>query len=100
MDFDSWFDQFQPIKNNFNDGAPYEQTMFETYGNELAFVIRAAKTNPQTVWTLVESGESDSLFLLNGFCYVNRIGYFITAKPYAEQTDFEVLVWSDSEIEQ
>ena len=98
MNFDEWFDFFQPIKNQYDNGASYDGALFETYGNELEFVKHAAKTKPETVWTIVESSESDSLYLLNGFRIVNRLGYFITNKPNADKSEFSILIWSADEI--
>lgn len=58
--------------------------LFETFGKELAFV---RSQDPRTIWTLVADGDEH---LLSGFHIVNRIGYFVSATPFPENTDIEV----------
>lgn len=87
MSFEQWVEAYKPIKNTFNELAPYDGTMFETFGNELAHV-RAADEN--TVWTLV-TGDDDELVVSNGFHYVNRVGYLVTEVPFAEKPGMEFL---------
>ena len=59
--------------------------MYETYGNELDYVNTQLNKH---VWTWVDTEEGDAI--LSGKHWVNRIGYFITEKPWTEAT--EVLV--------
>jgi hypothetical protein len=51
--------------------------LFETYGEELAFVRRQ---DPRTIWTLLD-GEGGDQFVASGYHLVNRIGYLISTTP-------------------
>jgi hypothetical protein len=62
--------------------------MFETYGSELEFI---RTINPNHVWTLGD-GDDGGMYIWNGYGIVNRIGYFITAVPFEDNTTIQVLV--------
>lgn len=87
--FEQWWDTFQPTGEPTTHGGPHignDPKMFETFGADLAMVRKAHETNPRTVWTLLDcDGE---LYVGAGYHFVNRIGYFITKKPWTEK-DFE-----------
>lgn len=53
-------------------------TIFETYGNDLEKVIATNNEHPDRVWTLLEC--NGSLYTVQGYQLVNRIGYIITEK--------------------
>lgn len=76
LDWQYWEDTFQPITNHFDENAAYDGCLFETYGQEVAFVAEQA---PGTVWTLLDTDEG--LVLNSGFHLVNRIGYIVTERP-------------------
>jgi len=84
--YDDLVDQYQPIENPFDKDAGYEGCMFETYGEENEFVLD--KLNRNTVWTLI-TGDNEDFWVIPGYHIVNRMGYFITTKPW-ESTDIEV----------
>jgi hypothetical protein len=84
--YDDWVDQYQPIQNPFDKNAGYEGCMFETYGEENEFVLD--KLNRNTVWTLI-TGDNEESWIIPGYHIVNRMGFFITTKPW-ESTDIEV----------
>ena len=77
------FDALFPLlPNRLNPHAAWTDSsgtghLFETHGDELAFVGRQ---DPRTAWTLVDS-EDGSLQLLSGFHVVNRIGYLVSSVP-------------------
>ena len=77
--------EFQPQLNLLNQNASWDGCLYETYGEELAYVFR---TNPRNVWTWVESDEG--LFLISGLHFVNRLGYLITAQPWSHDCDYLV----------
>lgn len=52
--------------------------LFETYGQDLDTVRRIAEIAPTRVWTLVDSDNGGTAWL-NGYHYVNRILYAVTA---------------------
>lgn len=81
FDLIMWEEKYKPIKNHLDDNASWDGTMFETYGEELAFVKAQA---PNTIWTY---GEEDGKFYIQaGWHYVNRIGYFITEVPFEDES--------------
>lgn len=72
-----WFEQYKPIKNTIDDNASVNGYMFETYGDELAYVVTKDLEN---IWTYSDD-DSGTPFISNGYHLVNRIGYFITEVP-------------------
>lgn len=79
FDLVMWEEKYKPIKNHLDDNASWDGTMFETYGEELAFVKAQA---PNTIWTYGE--EDDKFYIQAGWHYVNRLGYFITEVPFED----------------
>ena len=79
--FDAWVEQFIPLKNHFDDNASMDGLMFETYGEEVAYV-RAQDIN--RIWTFTE--DDGVIYVGEGMHIVNRLGYAVTEKPYAENT--------------
>ncbi|KZD12450.1 hypothetical protein [Oceanibaculum pacificum] len=78
LSYDDWHAQYRPIDNAVDLIAPFEGTLFGTFGPELD-AVRAA--DPLCVWTLVEWGDADNMYVLSGCHLVNRVGYFITDRP-------------------
>lgn len=90
MDFDEWCATYKPIPNNIVEDSSFDGTMFETYGDEVAFV---KKTNPAYIW-MYGDGDDGGTYLWNGWHIVNRIGYFITEVPCPADTTIQVKVSS------
>ena len=87
-----WQEQFKPIKNHFAKNDP-DLEMFETYGEEVEFVISKAEENK--VWTW---GDGDfASYISNGYHYVNRIGYYVCEVPYDEDTEYEIIISTEEE---
>jgi hypothetical protein len=87
-DFDM---QYPLLTNQLNPNASWafddgRGCLFETYGQELAFIRRQ---DLRTVWTLVD-GDDGELYVLSGFHYVNRIGYLVSTVPVPDETDIQV----------
>ena len=61
--------------------------MYETYGEEADIVW---KQDPKNVWTLID-GEDNDLWIIQGRCFVNRLGYFITEKPWNDDVTVDVI---------
>ena len=82
LDMETWENTYDPIVNHMNNNASFQDEqgngiMFETYGVELDYI----STYPaEYVWTLISSDEK--LHIRNGYRIVNRLGYFITKKPW------------------
>jgi len=74
---DAWEEKYQPIQNHVDENAGDK---FETYGEELDYVLSIADTEPKRVWTLVD-GDDGNLYITSGYHLVNRINYFITKNP-------------------
>jgi hypothetical protein len=76
------------IRNPFDSTAGWgtgedgEGCLFETFGEEFAFV---RQQDPATVWTFVDA-EDDQQLVISGLHYVDRIGYLISSKPVPHDT--------------
>lgn len=69
------------IQNHLDDNSSFDGVMFETYGDEVKFVQSMIEEN--RVITLAEyDGE---MCIVNGFHFVDRIGYFVTEKSITEE---------------
>ncbi len=90
MDYEEWIETYKPIQNHLCPDAESEGKMFETYGKEREFILAQHEEEPGKVWTLVQ-GDDDSWIIIDGFHYVNRIGYFVTEAAY-EGDYLEILV--------
>jgi hypothetical protein len=79
------FDELYPlVENHLNPAAGWvvgdgRGCLFETYGEELAFVRRQ---NPLRVWTLVDGDDGD-MYLVSGPWVVNRVAYLVSTVPTA-----------------
>ena len=86
-------EQFRPIKNHLSSDS--DQQMFETYGEEVEFVI--SKVEENKVWTWAD-GDYCS-YVSNGYHDVNRIGYYVCEVPYDEDTEYEIITSTEEECE-
>ena len=82
--WDSWADKFKPIKNHLVIDP--DEKMFETYGDEVEFVVNY---DPKYVWTNLQGDESD--LICAGYHFVNRLGYYITEVPWEDEDDYALL---------
>ena len=78
QELDNWTAKYKPIKNHLDDNASGDGDMFETFGEELAFVLGS---DPKCIWTLV-NGDNGNLYIVDGYHLVNRVNYFITEVPF------------------
>lgn len=62
-----------PVPNHLDSHASWDGYMFETYGDQLAYVRQQPLNN---VWTIIE--EDGCQYIVTGYRIVNRLGYFIT----------------------
>ena len=88
-------EQYELVTNHIDDNASFDGNMFETFDDELTFVIQMAKEN--RVITIIEGDEDVenefgeptlNMFYVSGMHLVNRIGYLVTKEPITEE--FEV----------
>jgi hypothetical protein len=85
LTFSQWEVKYKPNANHLVEGASFQDEdgvgiMFETYGVEVDYV----KTNSnEHIWTYVdEDGEG---YILAGWHFINRIGYFVTTEPWTDE---------------
>jgi hypothetical protein len=94
--FDAWNTKYQPIQNHIDTDAGDK---FETYGEELDYVLSIANTEPARVWTLVE-GDDGNLYVTSGYHLVNRLNYFITHNPCElEYEEYPYFIYEEEEEE-
>ena len=88
MDFDDWCDAYKPIKNHIDTNASFNGEMFETYGDEVAFV----KEQPEDRIWMYGDGDDGGSYIWSGWGFVNRLGYFITEVPCPPNTTIQIRV--------
>ena len=86
MNLQEWDAKYKPITNSFDDNASLGGVMFETYGDELQFVILQ---NNNHIWTY-QDGDDGEPIITSGYHLFNRIGYFITEVPWEDYEEVEV----------
>jgi hypothetical protein len=92
--FEEWESKYKPIENKL---AGCDK--FETYGEELDYVLSIANTEPARVWTLVD-GDDGNLYIVSGYHLVNRINYFITQNPCElEYEEYPYFIYEEDEEE-
>jgi hypothetical protein len=90
MRFEDWAKSYCPIKNHLDSNASVNGFMFETFGEERAWVSKQPRN---CVWTLLDFDEKS--VIVPGIRMVNRLGHFVTREPYNFGVigfDFEVEV--------
>lgn len=85
--YEKFVEIYKPIKNHIIQDTPYNGYMFETYGNQLKYIKESGHTDKH-IWTLLEC-DNEERWIVPGYLYVNRLGYFITEKEW-ESEDIEV----------
>lgn len=89
LDYFDWCEQYKPVRNTIDSNPSFDGCMFETYGAEYE-AVKAA--DPACVWTYID-GDDGGTYIVNGWHYVNRIGYFITKLPFDDSNaDYQVEV--------
>jgi len=84
ISMDNFFEIYKPIKNEVTKGSGYDGCMFDTHGKDLEKVKQHKQGN---IWTVI-NGEGIHLQIIAGFHFVNRLGYFITEKPWENENQF------------
>jgi hypothetical protein len=83
---DEWENTFELVENHITG----EGQLFETYGDELEFIQNLPDQN---VWTLAD-GDDGGIYISEGMHFVNRIGYYVTAKPWSKESSYSICVRS------
>ena len=81
---------FKPIINT-NSG----DTLFETYGEDLDFVLEISKSNHRKVWTLIDG--DNGLVIVSGYRLVNRVHYIVTENEWIDDND--LVLYCDELVE-
>ena len=95
---EEWFDTFKPLPNLIDPDASFSDGengyMFETYGDELTFIQGA---NDNVIWTYGD-GDDGGTYIWSGYSFVNRIGYFITERPWVNDVQ-ALVIPADDELD-
>ena len=84
MTYEEFLDKYEPLQNTMEDSSAFNGLMFETYGEELERVEQAVfDRGIESVCTIIEV-EGD-FYVVEGFQFVNRYGYFILSQPCHEE---------------
>ena len=90
---EEWIYHFNPLVNHLDKNASFDDgsggIMFETYGEEYDYVASIGQKDPNRIWTYIDNEEGETT-IINRWAFVNRIGYFITEKPYDDMLDITV----------
>ena len=86
LTMETWEEKYNPLINHLDSNASFQNEygvgiMYETYGDELAFV--ESKANENKVWTYVDT-ENGGTAIVAGMSWVNRIGYFVTEESWED----------------
>lgn len=97
MTFEEWKAKYNPIYNHLDTNASFQDEsgngiMFETYKEELEFV---RKQEPHTIWTF-HHGDNNCSYISSGYHLFNRLGYFITANPWNDGEDIQIVTQEDN----
>lgn len=105
MTEEKWFEEYKPVPNHFDPNASWHDGehgyMFETYGEEQDYIYAH---DYKHVWTYMDVDNGSAL--VAGRHFVNRIGYFITEKPwesgeeYVQVDEYEEEMDEDDEMEE
>ena len=94
LSIEEWEHHFKPVNNHIDVESSFDGIMFETYTEEYDYVAAIGQKEPNRIWTLVDA-EDGSTLIINRWAFVNRIGYFITEKPYDDTLDIQVQLDKD-----
>lgn len=88
--YDQWVRYFEPEPNFITNDAPFDGTMFETYGSDDDYVRSVIRemNGDSFVWTLVDGDEAN--MIVSGYNVVNRLGYFVTKAPAVGVVEVEL----------
>lgn len=104
MDRAEWVEKYKPLEFSFGSEGGFHENLeedgvvFTRIGKrqpEFGEVVRAPADR---VWTEL---EVDGLqFIVSGYHFVNSVGYYITAEPFAPDNSDQVTLWgSEDEID-
>lgn len=91
MNEDEFDKKFNLVTNHLNPNSSFDGYMFETYGEELDYIVEmnSKAETKNKIWTVVE-GDDESMYYISGYHIVNRIGYLITEEEVRNNTQINV----------
>jgi len=90
-----WEAYFKPFVNHLENNAGWEGEdgrgiMFETYGDELEFVLGC---NPACVWTYRDDEDGTPVLVSGMHAFeMGVIGYFVTQVPVADGDSYNIIL--------
>jgi len=84
-----WQRVVQLLRPKYESRLTILQSSIETYGEEYDHVAAIGHNEPNRIWTYIDDEEGNTC-IVNGWAFVNRIGYFITQKPYDDMLNIIV----------
>ncbi|CAB4185211.1 hypothetical protein UFOVP1130_15 [uncultured Caudovirales phage] len=95
MTVEQWEDKYKPVMNHLDKDASWGTddeggVLYDYTGAEGDYVMKVASVQPHKVWTWVDG--DDGSYIVDGYHWVNRIGYFITAIPSEFDEDITIKV--------
>lgn len=76
---DAFYEYFKPYRHPETQHNIWGGIGLETFGKDYEIV---SSLDPDFVWTVVESGADNDLWITQGIRYVNRICYLVTEKSH------------------
>ena len=92
---DDWRAHYKPLVNHLDDNAGWQDDegrgiLFETYGDELEFVLGC---NPACVWTYCDNEDGDLVLVSGMYAFeMGVIGYFVTQVPVADDDAYSIIL--------
>ena len=83
---DDFLARFKPVSNPIDPNAGFDGCLFETFGDDLAYV---RDQDPNLVWTVLDC--DGQLAIASGFHFVNRLGYLIATVPTEPDRTYSVV---------
>jgi hypothetical protein len=88
---DVFLARFKPATNHIDPNRCFDGCMFETFGDELAYVHTRDR---HLVWTILDC--DGQLWIESGFHFVNRLGYLIATVPVEPDQAYSVACEDDA----
>ena len=81
INYNEWFEEYKPHLNHFTSSPDNDNFIFETFGEELKYV---KQQNNKNIWTEI-SRENEEFWIIPGYHFIDRIGFYITEKPWENE---------------
>jgi hypothetical protein len=97
---DAFGELYKPQPNHLDKNAGWsfgdeKGCLYETYGEQEAYVRKIVQENPKRVWTLIDGEDCTAIHA--GLHYVNRMGYIITEKEWETGDEYSPQDMGDDE---